>query len=108
MDMSKNSMNRIQSTIVFNNYIKKLYILFNLYIKHIVHKENICNTFLSILNINDVHFKYSDICVVTRKVVLFFIKNCLKSTLSVKNLETVEIVKCGIRKSRKLLKLKHL
>ena len=81
MDMSKNSMNRIQSTIVFNNYIKKLYILFNLYIKHIVHKENICNTFLYILNINDVHFKYSDICVVTRKVVLFFIKNCLKSTL---------------------------
>ena len=90
MDMSKNSMNRIQPTIViilyiilyivFNNYIKKLYILFNLYIKHIVHKENICNTFLYILNINNVNFKYCDICVVTRKVVLFFIKNCLKST----------------------------
>ena len=80
MDMSTNSMNRIQPTIVFNNYIKNFYILFNLYIKHIVHKENICNTFLYILNINNLNFKYCNICVVTRKVVLFFIKNCLKST----------------------------
>ena len=108
MDMSKNNMNRIQPTILFNNYIKQLYILFNLYVEKIVHKANICNTFLYILSINNVIFKYCDVCVIHRKVIVYFIKRRLKSSLSVENLDTVEILKGGNRKSRKILKLQHL
>ena len=67
--MSTNIINRIQKTILVNKYIKQLYILFNLYIKHIIHKENICNISLYMLAINGVHFKWCDICIVPRTVI---------------------------------------
>ena len=109
MDLSKNSTNRKCPTTLFYEYVHKLYILFNHYQNDIIYVSNICKLFIKIVCVNNVLFNYCGTCHINDAVICYFIKRRLNIVLSLENCDTIfKNSKNGIRKSRKLLKLKHL
>ena len=108
MDKSKNATIRKEPTNSFVCYIRKLYILFNLYQNEIIYKGNICKLFCNIVIINNVKFNYCGSCCVDNFVINFFVRHRLNSILCKDNTDTVSIYNNEKIKSRKLLKLKHI
>ena len=78
---SKNSTKRKELTNSFVCYIRKLYILFNLYQNEIIYKDNICKLFCNIVIINNVKFNYCGSCCVDNYVINLCVRRCLNSIL---------------------------
>ena len=110
MDKLKNiDINRIQPKPLFVEYINKLSVLFNHYINDIIYKNDICKLFNNIVTVNNVCFTYCNSCLISDSIICYFVKCRLSTMLSKENLNNIDCKNTDmIRKSRKLIKLKHL
>ena len=114
MDKSKNINNRISPTNSFIAYIKQLEYYFSKYIYSILHLCNVRQLFKRIITNYDILFIFCKNCNTINPFINDFIINLFvhirfKSILSKENHDiSITFNKKGIRKCRKLLKLKHV
>ena len=68
-----------------------------------------CKLFNNIVTVNNVCFAYSNSCLISDSIICYFVKYRLSTMLSKENVNNIDCKNTDmIRKSRKLIKLKHL